>query len=573
MKYTNRATIRIFSMFLAILLMVIVMPSSTFAAIDAPMDAEESFGDPSGEYIIEPPPVAIEGGTSVESEPGKGAVNDSDISDDVNTEDSETDDSDDIGEDDIIGEDEVEEATPTSANVATEGTIGISGSVLELPPDVAEEFLAFLAAVEDIIEHPPIRPFAAPGDTGTVSWNWGQTITFTTSAGHYVGSLPILSLSTSNPSLGDPFCAYFGIDPNTSGTYRSEAGSNQQILKLLIANHEGSASDLGTQLAIWSITNHNSFLEHPQAQSAWSAAQGVSTGGYSYLEWDAGSGQPFFTLEVAPDTPSEWTLKIIKKSTTGRFLAGAEFSVSGPGVDESGLTTNSSGEILVDIPSPGGVYTVTETTPPEGYLPAAPDSQTITIDEDSPSGTVTFENEPDGEEPPEEPPEDPGTRIEVVTETETETVLRSSTEYEYSDAIGQLVIAKRDNEGASLDGAIFDIHIQFANGDEGGDSHWEVYNGSRLFAYTHPRDDHEPAVVTVTEVRPPDGYTGDSTPQTAIVHPTYTRVTKVIPALTQIATLPFRYDCSKSQSPSELPRLPTRLYGQPTQRRSRGLNL
>ena len=197
MKYTNRATIRVVSMFLAILLMITVMPSSTFAAIDAPMDVVESFGDPSSENITDPPPIVIEGGTSVEIEPGEEEFEYPDISDDVNTEDSETEDSDDTGEDEIIGEDEVEEATPTSANVATEGTIGISGSVLELPPDVAEEFLAFLAAVEDIIEHPPIRPFAAPGDTGTVSWNWGQAITFTTSAGHYVGSLPILSLSTS----------------------------------------------------------------------------------------------------------------------------------------------------------------------------------------------------------------------------------------------------------------------------------------------------------------------------------------------------------------------------------------
>jgi len=53
------------------------------------------------------------------------------------------------------------------------------------------------------------------------------------------------------------------------------------------------------------------------------------------------------------------------------------------------------------------------------------------------------------------------------------------------------------------------------------------YTCSRLFTYTHPRDDHDPAKITVTEVRAPDGYIADPTTKTAIVHPTYTRVTKV----------------------------------------------
>jgi hypothetical protein len=114
----------------------------------------------------------------------------------------------------------------------------------------------------------------------------------------------------------------------------------------------------------------------------------------------------------------------------------------------------------------------------------------------------------------------------VTTDTETRTEVRSETTYEYSDALGQIEITKRDHLGVSLDGAIFNIEIEFANGERGGDSAFEVYNGSRLFTWVHPADDHEPAKVTVTEVRSPDGYTGDSTPQTATVHPTYTRVTK-----------------------------------------------
>ena len=140
---------------------------------------------------------------------------------------------------------------------------------------------------------------------------------------------------------------------------------------------------------------------------------------------------------------------------------------------------------------------------------------------------------------PPDPPDEPGDEIpptETVTTTSTRTEVRGNTTYEYSDAIGQITVAKRDNEGKSLDGAIFNIQIEFANGERGGDSAFEVYNGSRLFTYTHPRDDHDPAKITVTEVRAPDGYIGDPTPQTAIVHPTYTRVTKVTTTTITITT-------------------------------------
>jgi len=144
-------------------------------------------------------------------------------------------------------------------------------------------------------------------------------------------------------------------------------------------------------------------------------------------------------------------------------------------------------------------------------------------------------NVPETPETPEEPGDDiPPT--ETVTTTSTSSEIRTDTIYEYSDAIGQITIAKRDHEARSLDGAIFNIHIQFANGETGGDSAFEVYNGSRLFTYTHPRGDHEPATITVTEVRAPDGYIGDPTPQTAIVHPTYTRITKVTTTTITITT-------------------------------------
>ena len=144
----------------------------------------------------------------------------------------------------------------------------------------------------------------------------------------------------------------------------------------------------------------------------------------------------------------------------------------------------------------------------------------------------------DGEVDPPDDPED-GDEVpptETVTTTSTRTEVRGSTDYEYSDAIGQITIAKRDDEGKSLDGAIFRIDIEFANGQRGGTGAFEVYNGSRLYTWTHPADDHEPAKVTVTEIYCPPDYVMDSTPKTAIVHPTYTRVTKVTTTTITITT-------------------------------------
>ena len=154
------------------------------------------------------------------------------------------------------------------------------------------------------------------------------------------------------------------------------------------------------------------------------------------------------------------------------------------------------------------------------------------------TGEPTEPTDPDEPDDPDDPdePGNPNTHTEVTTETETNTEVRSDTTYEYSDSIGQITIAKRNDKGVSLDGAIFDIKIEFANGETGGDSAFEVYNGSRLFTWTHPADDHEPAKVTVTEVRPPHNYSGDYTPQTATVHPTYTRITKVLTHTITITT-------------------------------------
>ena len=142
--------------------------------------------------------------------------------------------------------------------------------------------------------------------------------------------------------------------------------------------------------------------------------------------------------------------------------------------------------------------------------------------------TYNTEEEPDPKPDidPDDYPEDKY-RIEVETDTQTETEVRNRKSYEYSDAIGQITIRKHDQDEKSLDGALFDIDVAFSDGTHTTVENWEVDNGARLFTWTHPKDNHDPATVTVTEVRPPHGYEMDPTPRTAVVAPTYTRVTHV----------------------------------------------
>ena len=117
-----------------------------------------------------------------------------------------------------------------------------------------------------------------------------------------------------------------------------------------------------------------------------------------------------------------------------------------------------------------------------------------------------------GEKPDPKPDIDPDDypedeyRIEVTTDTQTETEVRNRKSYEYSDAIGQITIRKHDQDEKSLDGALFDIDVAFSDGTHITVENWEVDNGARLFTWTHPKDNHDPATVTVTEVRPPHGY-------------------------------------------------------------------
>jgi hypothetical protein len=251
------------------------------------------------------------------------------------SESSDTDRSDNIDDSQEDSESDIqnEDTKIEGAEVATPSNLalGSSGIVIDLPPDVLADFIAFMENAEKAIESPELQiaPFAGVGDTGTITWSWGESADFN-AGGYYVNQIPSLSLSTARPSEGRPFCAQFGPDPLMGGSYKAAAFSNSTILKLLIAYNEGKASAVGVQLAIWSITNASAFATHPQAQAALSAANGVSTDGYTLLRWTtSGSYQPFFTIEK--ETPNEWLLKILKQcSETDKLLKDAEFSVVGP---------------------------------------------------------------------------------------------------------------------------------------------------------------------------------------------------------------------------------------------------
>lgn len=98
------------------------------------------------------------------------------------------------------------------------------------------------------------------------------------------------------------------------------------------------------------------------------------------------------TSQLVVNNEAKPDLKIIKKDAdTGELLAGAVFTVKKADSETvTTLRTNANGEILLEDLDPG-VYQVTETTPPEGYLPAQQPTQLITLVPNR-LGTVIFEN-------------------------------------------------------------------------------------------------------------------------------------------------------------------------------------
>lgn len=367
-------------------------------------------------------------------------------------------------------------------------------------------------------EHASIMPFAA-GDAGggTVTseiYSWGvpggdgsNSIWMGSEPGgngYYFADMYPVTYDGSTA-----FCGEFnGRRPG--GNYVNSGEGNNEKIKQIIASYEASgkgradyiaaqtliwAELLGTTVTSWGASGANTDLLVP----------GIDTSGiryWTYSNTDAVHTQNIFVY-TTDETIHEYALKIIKTSEDGDSLEGATFTVTGPNNFElTGVKTNSQGEILVGVDAPGD-YTVTETSPPEGYQLADPNSQVVTVTEENKQqnpAEVEFVNAVDPDSPPTPPDEDKKTY-----------------------ARGQITIRKEDQDGNSLDGAKFDVKLEFSNGTvyDPYVQNWEVDNGARLLTWTHPEGDYGPVKVTVTEVEAPEHYDLDPTPHSATVNPSY----------------------------------------------------
>jgi len=137
---------------------------------------------------------------------------------------------------------------------------------------------------------------------------------------------------------------------------------------------------------------------------------------------------------------------------------------------------------------------------------------------------------PDDDDPydpydPYDPPDDDEKEFEVrwSIESYTETRFVREASIEITDARGQLMIRKQNQNHDPLDGALFDIRITFSDGTHQQINGWEAYNGGRLLTWNHPVGNRDAATVTVTEVRAPQHYTIDvNNTRTVTVSPSYT---------------------------------------------------
>ena len=321
----------------------------------------------------------------------------------------------------------------------------------------------------------------------------------------------------------DAFCGEFNGQQPGGNYERGQEGNDEQIKKI-IASYEASgktrgdyiaaqamiwAELLGTTVNYWGTSGANENLLDPDADTS-------NIQYWIYHNVDAIHTQDLivYTTDSFVD---QYAIQILKKNEDGSStLSGATFSVTGPsGFNKTGLKTDSNGKILLPVPETGE-YTVTETAPPSGYELADPNTQTIEVTESNKfnnPAVIEFRNKK-SDNPPE-------------GETTTETEVHHEKTYEYSDAIGQVTIRKEDQDGRPLDGAQFKITVEFTDGTKLVEEGWEIDNGARLFTWTHPKDNHESATVTIEETKAPRYYTLDPTPQTVTVQPTYTRVTHV----------------------------------------------
>jgi len=126
---------------------------------------------------------------------------------------------------------------------------------------------------------------------------------------------------------------------------------------------------------------------------------------------------------------------------------------------------------------------------------------------------------------PYDPPDDDDKQFEVrwSIESHTETTFVREAALEITDARGQLLIRKQNQNHEPLDGALFDIRIDFSDGTHQLITGWEAYNGGRLLTWNHPVGNRDAARVTVTEVRAPQHYSIDvNNTRTVDVSPSYT---------------------------------------------------
>jgi uncharacterized surface anchored protein len=112
------------------------------------------------------------------------------------------------------------------------------------------------------------------------------------------------------------------------------------------------------------------------------------------------SASASFSFEADEDSPGETGLRIIKRDSSGKGLAGAVFEITGPNGYSKQAASPANGTIKLTGLEPGE-YTIKEVAPPSGYKLASPADTTVTIAPDQ-SGVVekVFVNEPDKETPP-----------------------------------------------------------------------------------------------------------------------------------------------------------------------------
>jgi len=420
-----KASTKILSMILVVVMLFGVFPTSAFASIDDPLSG-----------------VAGNGWDDFGGEPVSGSEAGNPILDSGNGFDGTTPDyPSDFGSGSIDGEDfdNIGDSPDSPASSATPGTTTDNAIPLGASGDPGGEF----PWATNFREWAIIQSRMRSGSVSTTPINWadGQSNAIwlggtTETTGYYISS-PMYKVSFDGKTA---FCAEFN-GMQAGGNYDDGSAGGSSAIKQILANYDASAKSNGdyvaAQAAIWAIL----------------------------------TGKPVVSWGVSPGG-----------SSASAILNG----------------TNDYSKISYKV------HTNVDT----------PHTQNI----------ITYTNEP-GDIPP--TPGEEGWIIETETKQHTETEVHNRKTYEYSDAIGQITIRKHDQDGKSLDGALFNIDVAFTDGSHVRVNNWEVDNGARLFTWTHPQDNHDPATVTVTEVVPPRYYEGDPTPKMAVVYPTYTRVTHV----------------------------------------------